>query len=592
MTLANIHERLRESAGADLPALRVVVLQNITADPLEPYLRQEALEAGFAATLRFGRFDAIVQQAADKDDPIWSEPADVVLVFSALETLSPLLARRFPSLERSQIDREVERIDRFLELAIGGLRSHSRAMLLWHGFETPPHPALGILDAQTQLGQTAAIRRLNNLLQERLSATDNAYFVDMDRIMARVGADGFYDRRYWHIARAAYGRAGLAELAREQMRFVRAARGKSRKCLVLDCDNTLWGGIVGEDGLASIQISPDHPGSTYYEFQQEVLSLHERGVILALCSKNNEADVWEVFHQRSEMILQEHHISAAQINWDDKVTNLRRIAEDLNIGTDSFVFVDDSEFEIQMVRKMLPEVVTIHLPAARAAEARDVLAGCGYFDSLVFSTEDRIRGQMYKAEAQRRGLRSTSVDLASYLASLEICVCIQQLDELTLPRASQLTQRTNQFNLTTRRYSESDIRAFHESADDDVMILRVTDRFGDYGVVGVAILHHDQGSTQIDSFLMSCRVIGRGVEEALLYACLDFARRRSSQVVHGRYVPTAKNTLVRSFLGNCGFDLVRELDGELQYGRDMSRPIPKMPPHLKAVDVQMPESLE
>jgi predicted enzyme involved in methoxymalonyl-ACP biosynthesis len=239
MTLAGIHERLREEDGAGLPALRVVVLRNITAEPIEPFLRQEAHDAGFAATVRFGHFDAIAQQAADKDDPIWNDPSDLVLVFSSLDTLSPTLARRFPSLDPSQIEDEVERIDSFLELAIGGLRSHRDTMLLWHGFETPPHPALGILDAQVGHGQTAAIRSLNDRLRDRLAGAGNAYFLDMDRIMARVGAAAFYDRRYWHLARAAYGREALAELAREHLRFVGAARGKSRKCLVLDCDNTL-----------------------------------------------------------------------------------------------------------------------------------------------------------------------------------------------------------------------------------------------------------------------------------------------------------------------------------------------------------------
>jgi FkbH-like protein len=374
------------------------------------------------------------------------------------------------------------------------------------------------------------------------------------------------------------------------MKFVRAARGKARKCLVLDCDNTLWGGIVGEDGMASLQISPDYPGSIYREFQLYVLSLHDRGVILALCSKNNEADVWDVFRKRPEMILQEQHISAAQINWNDKVSNLRRIAEDLNIGLDSLVLVDDSEFEIQMVRELLPEVATILVPPKNASEARDILARCGYFDSLVVSAEDRKRGQMYRVETQRRRLRSASVDLSSYLASLEISVRIEPVGELSLPRAFQLTQRTNQFNLTSHRYSMGDLSAFHKSTDHDVMILRVTDRFGDYGVVGVAILRHKQATTEIDSFLMSCRVMGRGVEQAFLAACLDIAHRRASHVVYGRYIKSAKNGLAEEFLDNSGFELTSEHDGERRYARDMIQPIPKLPSHLRTVDVQFPET--
>jgi FkbH-like protein len=290
------------------------------------------------------------------------------------------------------------------------------------------------------------------------------------------------------------------------------------------------------------------------------------------------------------MILREHHIATARINWDDKVTNLRRIARDLNIGIDSLVLVDDSEFEIQMVRDLLPEVATIHVPAGRAAEGRDLLASCGYFDSLTLSAKDRSRGRMYTAEAQRRRLQSSAADMAAYLTSLEICVTVGELDDLTVGRASQLTQRTNQFNLTTRRYSESDIRAFRESRDADVLMLQVRDRFGDYGVVGLAILRYDAGNAEIDSFLMSCRVIGRGVEQAFLGASLERARRRGAVRVQGDYVPSAKNALARDFYADCGFALVREHDGELLYARDLTESIPEMPRHLKAIDFRFEES--
>lgn len=574
--------------GQDPRPLRIVTLQNVTVDLIEPHLRAAARESGWAASVRFGQFDGILQQASNAEDPIWAETPDLVLVFASLETLAPRLVWRFPSLGPEEIEQEVGRIGGFVASTLRALRRHTSAMVVWHGFETPPIPAYGVLDAQLERGQSRVVAELNEQLRLHLAQAGNGFVVEMDRIMARIGADQFYDRRYWHLARAPYGRAALAEIARQDLLLWRAAQGRARKCLVLDCDNTLWGGIVGEDGVSGIRLSSEHPGSSYHYFQQAVLSLYDRGVILALCSKNNEDDVWSVFRERPEMVLEERHIAAAQINWDDKVTNLRRIARDLNIGLDSLVFVDDSEFEINMVRELLPEVATLHLPPGKSELAGEILTASGFFDTLSVSAEDRRRGEMYRAESQRRALRDAVDDLGSYLASLEIAVRICPLEEATIARAAQLTQRTNQFNLMTRRVGESEMRELLADPASAVLTLQVRDRCGDYGMVGLAQLRRAEDGVHLENFLLSCRVIGRGVEDTLLAACLELARRGSPPTLHACFLPTDRNALVRDFLDSRGFYLDREESDGRFYHRPGAAPLDAMPAHLHSVETTLP----
>ncbi len=592
LSYAEIQEQLRSASLESLPRLGISVLRNATVEPIEPYLCYLAWRAGLRAEVRFGRYDNILQDATDPSSELWEGSADAVLVFARLEELCPDLCYRFPALDADDVRAEIERVRGFAAATLRALRGHSRAAVLWHGFETPAHPAFGIHDSQSDAGQLRAVRDLNDALRQTLRDDGDAYFVDLDLGLARVGAERFYDPRTWHIGRAPYSREGLREIAEEDFKYVRALRGQAKKCLVLDCDNVLWGGVVGEDGLEGIQLAPDYPGSPYYEFQREARALYERGVILALCSKNNEDDVWQVFREHPHMILSEEHIAAARVNWDDKATNLTRIAKDLNIGLDSLVFVDDSEFEVGLVRETLPEVEVIHLPKAHAVRARELLASCGWFDTLTLSEEDRQRGLMYKAEARRRELETTT-DLATYLRSLEMRACIRLVDGATVPRVAQLTQRTNQFNLTTRRYSEADIVRLEDASDSDVLYVRLADRFGDYGIVGAAILRHGverPDRSEIDTLLLSCRVIGRGVEDAFLSACLELARQRGAASVCGRYAPTRKNRLVRDFYPERGFAMESDEGEETIYAFDLSERIPLPPDHLEGATLDARES--
>ncbi len=563
LTYSQIQEKLKQTDRHLLPELKIVVLRNIMLEPIEPYLRYCALQMGYNASVRFGEYDNVFQEAVGAG-ALLAEAPNCVLVFTYLDTLSWDLSRNFPALTQEQIHDEIVRIQKFIETVLAGLRRQTDGLILWHSFELPVNPALGILDAQLADGQAASIRRLNDFLQAKLRETSNAYLVDLNLIVARLGARQYYDQRYWHIGRAPYTREALREIASEDYKFMRPSFGKNKKCLVLDCDNTLWGGIVGEDGLAGIKLGRTYPGSAFYEFQQEILNLHQRGVIIALCSKNNEADVWEVFRNHPDMLLKEEHIAAAQINWQDKIVNLRQLAFDLNIGLDSMVYIDDSEFEAGLVRRELPEIAVMHLPKDRSVEYARMLASCGYFDTLTISAEDRKRGNMYRAEAGRKRLRAEATDLESYYASLEMAVEIHLADDFTVPRVAQLTQKTNQFNLTTRRYAEAEIHGLRDDAAADVLYLKLSDRYGDSGIVGACVLKYEKGQAVFDLFLLSCRVLGRGVEDVFLAQALKLARLRNCRLAIGEYYPTSKNEQVKLFYARQGF---QEIEAVTQQGQ-------------------------
>jgi FkbH-like protein len=551
-----------------LPPLRVAVLRNFTVEPLLPVLRVEIARAGFYPQLYVSDFDTIMPEALDPDSDFHAFEPDLVLAFQWLETLSPGLTTGFVSLGEAEAAEEVDRIAASCAAVVTAIRRRTSVPVLLNNFPLPLHPALGILDAQNLGMQTHSVIRLNQELLRRVRQLADAYVVDYMQAFARVGAEEAIDERYWQIGRAPLGRRVLIPLAREYGKFVRALRGKARKCLVLDCDGTLWGGIVGEDGVSGIKLGSGSPGAGFVAFQQEVLSLSQRGVILAICSKNNAADVREVFERHPDMLLREEHISAWQVNWNDKASNIRQIARDLNIGLDSLVFVDDSAFECGLIQDQLPDVAVLSMDGDPST-FRSRLAANGFFDSLTLSAEDRERGRHYAAEHQRQRMEEASVNLEDYLKKLELVAGIEMAREETIPRVSQLTQKTNQFNLTTRRYGEGAIRTFAEDPNTDVMTLTLADKVSSLGLVGVAIIRYASNRAEIDTFLMSCRALGRGAEDALLAAVLNRAAWRGFSRITGRYEPTERNAMVEKFYGRHGFEPTGSDNQGLEWSRSL-----------------------
>jgi len=351
----------------------------------------------------------------------------------------------------------------------------------------------------------------------------------------------------------------LNHLVNEWLRFLHPLTGKVAKAVVVDLDNTLWGGVIGEDGIGGIQLSSEHPGAAYQKLQRALLDLHHRGILLAICSKNNADDAMEALQNHPGMLLKPEHFAAVRINWGDKSQNLREIAAELNVGIDSLAFVDDNPIERQQIRIQVPEVFVIELPDDAMGFAT-AIHECPRFDRLSLSAEDHQRSEYYQKQRERGRLEQTVSSREDFYRSLQQEVEIAPLDRFTLPRIAQLTNKTNQFNLTTRRYTEQQISELASSPDWNCFSLRVRDRFGDNGLVGVAITRKQEKTYEVDTLLMSCRVIGRTVETAFLSFLAEHARKQGAQRLQGWFLPTKKNAPARDFYSSHGFQVL-ELNG-------------------------------
>jgi FkbH-like protein len=567
-------ENALSSQNPSHASFQLAVLRNVTLEGLEPFLRYAGMQDGLRYVIHWGDYDNILQEANGLGSGIVNENTQAVLVSLWLPAFSEILGFTFASSSSQKITDELARVRAYCTSTLRALRERSPVPILWLGFEPSAWPSFGIADTQSPpagVSQREVIADLNAFVARELDNLGNGWLVDTSQCLERVGAKDFYEWRYWNIARAPFGLKALAELAGEVQKHLRAQTGRGRKCLILDCDNTLWGGIVGEDGVNGILIGPEHPGNAYREFQLEVLNLHHRGVIVGLCSKNNYEDVMEVLRTRSEMVLREEHFAIMRINWQDKVLNLREIAEELNIGLDSIVFADDSDFEVNLVRKALPEVTTLHVPAARSYENRGLLLSGGWFDTHALTDEDRSRTKKYRADTQRKQLAASITDMGDYLKSLEMHLTVAPVTEAELDRAAQLCQRTNQFNLTTRRYSRDELATYMASPASTMLLLRMSDRFGDYGIVGLCLAIQSGSVANFDVFLMSCRALGRDAETAFLALCAETVSKKGASILTGSYLPTKKNGQVANFYQRHGFRTVAEFKNEYKFSLDLEQ---------------------
>lgn len=547
--LSNI---LTPEFASDLAPLRIGVVRNITVEPLIPIIRGEFSRFGFLADVFVGDFDTIAAETLNPVSALYAHNPEIILIINWLETLSTALTTGFITLSPDDTQKEIDRVILQLQVWVTGVRKNSSAPVIINNYPIVDLPTLGIIDSQSETGHTAIIHQLNRELLKVLKTIPDVYIIDYYSVIYRIGLNHAVDYRYWQIARSPLKRDALIALGVEYGKYLRALRGKSRKCIVLDCDNTLWGGVLGEDGIDGIKIGSTYPGNGFVSFQKEILNLYHRGVLLTLCSKNNEEDVFEALEKHPEMILKKHHFASWQINWEDKASNIMRISKTLNIGLDSMVFVDDSEFECSLIEEQLPEVLTVNLQGDSSLYKNQILEK-GYFDSLVFTEEDKKRTEMYHGVIRQEELKLSSASYEEYLNNLGLVAEIGVPDSTLVPRVSQLTQKTNQFNLTTLRYSVGDIQRMIGDSQSYVYYLKLKDRFTDLGLIGVAIVKLQEQGCQIDTFAISCRALGRGAEDALLGFILEQAKLSGCNKVYGSYLPTKKNMQVSDFYQRKGF---------------------------------------
>jgi FkbH-like protein len=545
-------EQIREKLK--LLPYRVAILRSFTVEPVVPLLRADAFIRGLDLTVHVGDFNAFAQEILDSASSLYRFKPDAVILAAQTSDLAPDLADRYADLEPDAVSAVVRRVSNSFEQWIRAFRQHSTASFIAHSLELPQRPSAGVLDAQQESGQAAAIHQINSELTRIASSHRNVYVLDYDGLVARHGRMRWRDQRKWLIARLPIAADYLIYLAREWMRFLVPLTGKIAKVLVTDLDNTLWGGVIGEDGMNGIKLGAEYPGAAYQQVQRALLDLTKRGILLAVCSKNNHDDAMEALEKHSGMLLRPDNFAAFRINWTDKAQNLREIAAELNLGIDSLAFLDDNPFEREQVRTILPEVTIIDLPQdplGFAAAIRD----CPVFERLTLSAEDQQRTALYAKERERSQAEQSFQSKEDFFRYLEQEAEVAAVSPATLARVAQLTQKTNQFNLTTRRYTEQQIANLSAQPEWHVLSIKVRDRFGDHGLVGVAMTHDENGTCEIDTFLLSCRVIGRTVETALLGYLAQQAAERNCQQVRGRFLPTKKNAPARDFYSQHGFQL-------------------------------------
>lgn len=549
------YEKLREKLP--LARNRLAILRSFTVEPAVPLLRAAAFTYGIDLTVQLGDFNAYPQEILDDESSLYHFAPDGVILAARTADLAPDLWNQYPDLSQAAVAEAAQRVSKSFEQWIGAFRKRSSAALMVHSLEQPARPSTGLLDAQSAFSQSVAIQQINQELRKIVAAHRGVYLLDYDALVARHGRLRWHDERKWLTARMPIAADQLIHLSREWLRFVAPLAGKSAKVLVVDLDNTLWGGVIGEDGMAGIQVGAEYPGAAYQALQRALMDLTRRGILLAICSKNNLDDAMEALQNHPGMLVRPSHFAAMRINWHDKALNLREIASELNVGVDALAFLDDNPMEREQVRAALPQVNVIDLPPdplEYAATVRDAPA----FQRLVLSDEDQQRTELYAAQRERSQAQQSFQSKEDFFRYLELEAEIAPLEPATLARVAQLTQKTNQFNLTTHRRSERQVAEMAERADSQVLTIRLRDRFGDHGLVGIAITSDESETCEIDTFLLSCRVIGRTVETALLSHVASGAISRGCQQLSGWFLPTKKNAPARDFYSQHGFQLQKQ----------------------------------
>ncbi len=562
-----ITRRLGELA---LPAdLRLLLLGNHTLEPLAKCTCAAALARGVVVETRVGPFDQHMQMLLDLSLGLGELDPQVIFLSLDLQRVLPALPVGLATLSTEArlalVDQAVAAVGDWVEAA----RGVTRATLLIGNFWRPRRAHLGLADAKLQGGEAALYALANARLLEAYADDPQVHVVDLDHEVASAGRAAASDPRMRFLAKLAWSEAALPGLAELLSRYLVQLVLPPKKCLVLDLDNTLWGGVLGEEGPDGIRIAEGDPvGEAFRAFQLAVKGVQSRGLLLAACSKNNRADVEEAFRLRPEMPLGLEDFAAVRINWEPKHTNLSAIAAELNIGTDSLVFVDDNPAECELVRQMLPEVTTVQLPRDPSSYA-GLLLDMPELERLAIVAEDRRKTEQYREQAAREASReAVAGDMQSYLKSLGTIVTHWEATRAELTRVHQLFAKTNQFNLTTKRYKPGDLETFIASADWHLEVVKAEDRFGDLGIIAAFLLDlRDPGAIEVDSVMMSCRAMGRGIETVIGNRLKAVARQHApGGQITGWFRPTAKNKPASDFYTRQGFAAeASDGDGNTRY---------------------------
>jgi FkbH-like protein len=532
----------------------ISVLSNVTLNQFKEILEFPLRKGGINANVEIGNYDNIVQ------DSLKHKNSNLVIIFWEVCNLIDGLHFKIDSYSENDFNLLLDRTKSEIDLVIRNLQSTQ--LVLFNKFTSACFSEFSIDDYKLDI--------LKNLLNQHLETISqtNVKIVNLEKSLLNLGLENSIDFRYYYSSKALYTVNFYKMYAESILPFIKAANGKSKKALIFDCDNTLWKGVLGEDGADNIEMSKaTKDGIIFNEIQNIALLLNKRGILIGICSKNNLQEVQEVIDSHSDMLIKNENITIKKINWVDKATNIDEIAKELNISLDSIVFIDDSSFEVNLVKEKLPEVTVLQVPKRLTDYPRMLRRNLNLFYNLSQTSEDLQKTEMYKQQAERKSFKNSFNTFEDFLTALKLNVKIEKDNRTLIPRMSQLTQKTNQFNLTTKRYTETEIQSF---IDDDNMLIytfSVSDKFGDNGVTGLCIINinYSKATADIDSILMSCRIIGRNIEYAFMNFIIEELKGLNINKINAKYIKSFKNNQVKTFYNTCNFSVLTETENETTY---------------------------
>lgn len=573
-TAGRLVQRYANISGPKLRSAKVALLGSYTTAQLGQLLTLAASRRGMRLEVVESQYGQYEQEIIDPNSRLYAfDPDFVVLAVHEGDLRLP----EYSAAPQESIRAEVARWTSLWRT----VKERSRARVVQHNFALPCEVPAGHLAARLPGSRYMMAQAVNARLGEE--AGNAVSIVDCERLASFVGKARWFDPRFWHLAKQAVALQAVPVLARHTAAVIGADLGLSRKCLVLDLDNTLWGGVIAEEGVAGIKLGNGVDGEAFVAFQEYILKLKHKGVILAVCSKNNHADALQPFEQHPEMRLKRDDIAVFVANWEPKPQNIRRIAQELGIGLDALVFVDDNPVEREAMRQFVPEVEVVPLPDDASYYVR-ALSQCLSFETSSYTQEDAARAEQYRARAQIRELEATAGSIEEFYQSLHMQAIVAPFDALHLPRVAQLIGKTNQFNLTTKRHGMPQLESFVSDPKCVHLYLRLRDRFADHGLVALVIALQEGTVLDIDTWLMSCRVIGRTVEATIMEHVCRRAEELGCTSLRGTYVPSEKNAMAEDAYAKLGFDLVSRAEGRATWIYDLPARGPIVNKFIKTVD--------
>jgi FkbH-like protein len=538
---------------------RIAFLRSMTVEPLVPILRAAGLVEGIDAVVQVGEFNSYAQEILNPASSLYSFEPNIVVLAVQTRDIAPEIWDGYADLSEADVQASVDRVLQVFAAWVRTFRERSSASLIIHNLEKPI-ASQGVLETQRMTGQLAAIDQINAGLRAVCCENRGVHLLDYDALVAQHGRARWHDEGKWLMMRMPFAPDSMLPMTGAWLKFIHPLTGVICKVLAVDLDNTLWGGVLGEDGVDGLKLGTEYPGALYLAFQRAVLDLYRRGILLAVCSKNNHDEAMAALQNHPGMLLRPEHFAVFRINWQDKAQNLREIAAELNLGIDSIAFFDDNPVERELVRSEVPEVKVIAVPD-HVQGYTQALRDCPFFERLTLSAEDQDKTKQYHEQRKRSEFAQNASSLEDFFRSLEQEVVIANVTPDSIARVAQLTQKTNQYNVTTRRYTEQQIAEFVSQPDRGVYSVRVKDRFGDNGIVGVLITRTEEDVCEIDTFLLSCRVIGRTIETAMLGFLTDASKARGASLLQGWFIPTKKNAPVKELYSSHKFRAIASENG-------------------------------